>query len=714
MEIKGAVIVTQTGEEIQEILNQAPKDTRSIEDINALIPGEASAENQLADKAHVAAAVKVEKDRAEAAEQRLQQGIDTVDSKVTTEKARAEGVEQGLDSRLTKAESDIDTVDSKVATEKARAEGAEQTLQTNIDTVDGKVATEKARAEGVEQGLNIRLTQAEGDIDGIEAVIPSQATPQNQLADKEFVNHSVATNTANFVGTFQTLAELQAVQNPTNNDYGFVIEQDAQGNEYYDRYKYNAANATWLFEYKIESTPFTAAQWAAIQSGITAALVTKLQDLPTNAALQGALNLINTTLSGKQDTIADLAAIRSGAAAGATALQQSVNVTYAELVALKAAGALKAGQYYRITDYVTTVGENIDEQTGRQMTRSAGHPFDVIVRADSVSTLSETAYAALHDGDTYFQNARLEAWQLKYTLDNDSNHYDWADTEQGKGVIYEMQDEWGNRLPYDFKNVQFLRFPIMGQNHLYVNSDYPTEMDDDGYVTDVIGARLTFNVANPTDQQRLNNLGKYLHSFMGYYSEQYIYDDGYTDSWGGLEMEDGGSRMFACVTDNYESYGILAEVDPSKAVWCHTLGILTAFTSGETTDRSMTGKVTDFHLSPYIYGDKKTGLHMSVHVNYQTGTTIRNSRITGYFFGNTLSGYIERSSISGSLDYVDFKAYAYYVQFPALSHCMVVSNLPEGNGWDDMQEVDFSGEDYEQIITRNDQDEIVVRPLYSI
>ena len=312
MEIKGAVIVTQTGDEIQEILNQAPKDTRSIEDINALIPGEASAENQLADKAHVAAAVKAEKDRAEAAEQRLQQGIDTADGKVATDKSRAEGVEQGLASRLTQAEGDIDTIDGKVATEKARAEGVEQTLQTNITTektraegaeatLDGKIATEKSRAEGVEQGLDSRLTQAEGDIDDIETVIPSQATAQNQLADKAFVNHSVATNTANFVGTFQTLAELQAVQNPTNNDYGFVIEQDAQGNEYYDRYKYNAASATWLFEYKIESTPFTAAQWAAIQSGITSALVTKLSDLPTNAALQEALNTINTTLGGKAD-----------------------------------------------------------------------------------------------------------------------------------------------------------------------------------------------------------------------------------------------------------------------------------------------------------------------------------------------------------------------------------------------------------------------------
>ena len=86
-----------------------------------------------------------------------------------------------------------------------------------------------------------------------------------------------------FVGTYNSLAELQAVQNPTNNDYGFVIETDAQGNEYYDRYKYVASSQQWLFEYKVEITPFTDDQWAAIQSGITSALVTKLNALPDTA-----------------------------------------------------------------------------------------------------------------------------------------------------------------------------------------------------------------------------------------------------------------------------------------------------------------------------------------------------------------------------------------------------------------------------------------------
>ena len=151
--------------------------------------------------------------------------------------------------------------------------------------INGEEVATKVYVDGK---VDDRATSIEDALALIEAVIPSQASAQNQLADKNFVNSSISSSTANFVGTFDSLAELQAVQNPTNNDYGFVIETDAQGNQYYDRYKYNGT--AWLFEYKVESTPFTSAQWAAIQSGITSALVTKLSALPTNTELTTALD----------------------------------------------------------------------------------------------------------------------------------------------------------------------------------------------------------------------------------------------------------------------------------------------------------------------------------------------------------------------------------------------------------------------------------------
>ena len=53
-------------------------------------------------------------------------------------------------------------------------------------------------------------------------------------------------------------------------------------------------------------------------------------------------------------------------------------------------------------------------------------------------------------------SVNMNAWELKYCLDNDKALFEWADTN-GKGVIYYMKDEFGNEAPYDFKNVKFER-----------------------------------------------------------------------------------------------------------------------------------------------------------------------------------------------------------------------------------------------------------------
>ena len=120
----------------------------------------------------------------------------------------------------------------------------------------------------------------------ITDLIPEQATPQNQLADKNFVNSSVATNTANYISDngqpFQSVADLEAYTGTlTNNDYAFVVGTDSAGNTTYTRYKYNANTGEWAEEYVLNNSSFTAEQWAAISSGITALLVQKLSDLPT-------------------------------------------------------------------------------------------------------------------------------------------------------------------------------------------------------------------------------------------------------------------------------------------------------------------------------------------------------------------------------------------------------------------------------------------------
>ena len=59
--------------------------------------------------------------------------------------------------------------------------------------------------------------------------------------------------------------------------------------------------------------------------------------------------------------------------------------------------------------------------------------------------------------DEYFDSYKLNSWEVKYCLDNDTNRFALADSENGKGVIYYMKDEFGNECSYDFKNIMFKR-----------------------------------------------------------------------------------------------------------------------------------------------------------------------------------------------------------------------------------------------------------------
>lgn len=135
----------------------------------------------------------------------------------------------------------------------------DQQIQANIDFIGEVPEDHEARIQALEQ-----------DVDDIEDLIPTQTTTENQLADKNFVNSSIATSTATFRGTYDSLVELEAVTADAN-DYGFVVSVDAAGNTLYSRYKYDGTN--WGFEYDLNNSSFTAAQWAAINSGITEGMV---------------------------------------------------------------------------------------------------------------------------------------------------------------------------------------------------------------------------------------------------------------------------------------------------------------------------------------------------------------------------------------------------------------------------------------------------------
>ena len=146
-----------------------------------------------------------------------------------------------------------------------------------------------------------------GYVTDINDLIPSQATTENQLADKAFVNSTVATATATHRGTYNLVSDLHlttaattsevtaalaaAISTADNNDYCYVTVPTADGKPTEtartDRYKHNGE--TWAFEYTLNSSGFTASEWEAIRSGMTEAKRQKLDALPTSDELTALL-----------------------------------------------------------------------------------------------------------------------------------------------------------------------------------------------------------------------------------------------------------------------------------------------------------------------------------------------------------------------------------------------------------------------------------------
>ena len=318
--------LSQTGKEVQALLDKVTPNEEAItqeqqraegaeQQLQTNIETEQqraeTAEQQLQENIDAigrggAAAVTEERERAEAAEQQLQENINTEQQEriadVDAEEQRARTAEEqnatGITTERNRAEASEQQLQDNIDAEQLRAHGAEQQLQTNINNeqtraqqaeqlLDGKIAQEQQRAEGVEGDL-------QADIDTINGKIPAAASPQNKLVDQNLMNSSIQTATAEFKGTFNSKGELDQVT-ANANDYAYVVSKDTEGNTVYSRYKW-VDGTGWMFEYNLNNSSFTAAQWAAIQSGITALLVSKLANLPTNDVLQ---QLIGT----KQDRL---------------------------------------------------------------------------------------------------------------------------------------------------------------------------------------------------------------------------------------------------------------------------------------------------------------------------------------------------------------------------------------------------------------------------
>lgn len=182
-------------------------------------------------------------------------------------------------------------------------------INDNVIASDRTWSSERISSEieqvRIETQINTEdILDIKENLQDINSYLPPQVSDENQLADKDFVNSSIGTNTANFLGTFDTLEEIEALTDMTNNDYAFWKTTDTEGNVVYKRYKYNEESEECYFEYDLNNSSFTSDQWKSINSGITEELVEKIDQIEnpvdvlevgnmsavTSNAVKGALN----------------------------------------------------------------------------------------------------------------------------------------------------------------------------------------------------------------------------------------------------------------------------------------------------------------------------------------------------------------------------------------------------------------------------------------
>lgn len=211
----------------------------------------------------------------------------------------------------------------------------------------------------------------------IEAKVPAAATADNQLADKAFVNSSINAVAAYYItstpegDSFATKADLDKgpyyfqgeARVPTTNDYA-LVKADETHDGSAARYMYDGKQ--WDYQYTLNDTPFTQAQVDAINSGITAGLVSKYNAAAdTVDALDSEVGTLKTEMATAQSDIGALKTASNTQAGLISVLQNDK----ADKTALPQNQTGTAGQVYTKTDtgaewQDASGGSSLPDQTG--------------------------------------------------------------------------------------------------------------------------------------------------------------------------------------------------------------------------------------------------------------------------------------------------------------------------------------------------------------
>lgn len=223
-----------------------------------------------------------------------------------------------------------------------------------LDTVISNLQTETTNRINKDDSLQSSINSITTRVTSIENKIPNQASSENQLADKSFVNSSIQTSTANFRGTWSTWSDVPSNPSlypqdergnttPTTNDYLVVsnasdyTEQTLSGTwrfKYVGSWETNGKNG-WIAEYQVNEEPLTSEQIYALNSGVTAEKVSGydshlLNENNPHSVTATQVGLGNVTNVATESTITQDSAnnITSGAVYSALTLKMDADVTH--------------------------------------------------------------------------------------------------------------------------------------------------------------------------------------------------------------------------------------------------------------------------------------------------------------------------------------------------------------------------------------------------
>jgi len=211
-------------------------------------------------------------------------------------------------------------------------------LDNKVDKVSGKglstndfTTTEKNKLAGIQAGAEVNVNADWNAVSGDAQILNKPTIPtktselqnDSDFATESFVNSSVATNTAYFLGTYNLISDLEllvtashseieevlddysTLNNPTNNDYCFVQIPSSNATPTtiiaIERYKY-VARTGWQYEYTLNNSSFTQGQWDAINSNITSSKVTGYDSHVANSNIHVTTE-DKSTWNAKQDAI---------------------------------------------------------------------------------------------------------------------------------------------------------------------------------------------------------------------------------------------------------------------------------------------------------------------------------------------------------------------------------------------------------------------------